>query len=176
MDFLSIERSKGGYEYILVITYHFTKYAVAIPTRNMTAKTTAQAFYNNFVIPYGIPYKIHSDQGANFESSLIKELCLLLNIQKTRTTPYHPMGNGICERFNRTLINMLGTLQPNQKQDWKTYIGPIVHAYNSTKHDTTGFSPYQLIFGREPRLPIDLVFGTKQPVMNKKPLHKYIED
>lgn len=176
MDFLSIERSKGGYEYILVITDHFTKYAVAIPTRNMTAKTTAQAFYNNFVIPYGIPYKIHSDQGANFESSLIKELCLLLNIQKTRTTPYHPMGNGICERFNRTLINMLGTLQPNQKQDWKTYIGPIVHAYNSTKHDTTGFSPYQLIFGREPRLPIDLVFGTKQPVMNKKPLHKYIED
>lgn len=98
----------------------------------MKAKTTAQAFYNNFVIPYGIPYKIHSDQGANFESSLIKELCLLLNIQKTRTTPYHPMGNGICERFNRTLINMLGTLQPNQKQDWKTCIGPIVHAYNST--------------------------------------------
>ena len=159
MDFLTLETSKGGYQHLLVITDHFTRFAQAIPTRNTTAKTTAEAFYNNFVMHYGMPMRIHSDQGANFESRLMKELCTTLGIAKSRTTPYHPMGNGMCERFNRTLLDMLGTLQPQQKQDWKTYVGPLVHAYNATRHESTGYSPHYLMFGREPRLPIDLAFG-----------------
>lgn len=69
------------------------------------------------------------------------------------------MGNGITERFNRTLISMLGTLEQDQKSDWKTHIGSLVHAYNATKHETTGFSPYFLMFGRDPTLPVDLVIG-----------------
>ena len=81
-----------------------------------------------------------------------------MNIDKSQTTASHPMGNGITERFNRTLLNMLGTLYPTQKADWNTHVAPLVHAYNSTKHDTTGFSPYFLMFGRHPQLPIDLIF------------------
>ena len=114
---------------------------------------------NHFVIPYGIPQRIHSDQVANFESHLIKELCSTLHMKKSRKTPYHPMGNGLSERFNRTLLNMLGTLYPEEKKDWKKHIGLLVHAYNSIKQDSTGHSPYFLMFGREPRLPIDLAFG-----------------
>lgn len=148
LDFLTLERSKGGYEYVLVITDHFSRFAMAIPTKNMTAKTTAEVFYQHFIVYYGIPQKIHSHQGANFESKIIKELCSSLSIQKSRTTPYHPMGNGQCERFNRTSISMLGTLNPDEKQDWKSFIKPLVQAYKCTKQDSTSFSPYYLMFGR----------------------------
>ena len=103
MDFLQLETSKGGYQYVLVITDHFTRYALAIPTKNTTARTTAEIFFNHFIVHYGIPKRIHSDQGANFESKLMAELCKITGMEKSRTTPYHPMGNGLCERFNRTL-------------------------------------------------------------------------
>jgi transposase InsO family protein len=159
IDYLTLEMSKGGFQHILVITDHFTKYAVAIPTRNQTARTTAEALWNGFVVHYGFPYRIHSDQGANFCSKLIKELCELGGIKKSRTTPYNPAGNGLTERMNRTLLNMLGTLEPKQKQDWKSHVAPIVHAYNCTRHQSTGYSPFQLMFGRQPRLPIDTAFG-----------------
>ena len=140
IDFLSLERSKGGHEHILVVTDHFTRYAQAFPTRNQLAKTTAKILFENFVVHYGFPARIHSDQGRNFESSLIKELCSLAGVHKSRTTPYHPMGNGMVERFNQTLLKMLGTLEDHQKQDWKSYVAPLVHAYNATRHDSTFFS------------------------------------
>ena len=159
MDFLTLEMSKGGFQNILVVTDHFTHYAQAYPTRNQTARTTAEVFFKEFIVHYGIPKRIHSDQGANFESQLIKELCRLMGIEKSRTTPYHPQCNGACERFNRTLLNMLGTLQPEQKPDWKCHVGPLVHAYNCTRHDTTGFSPYFLMFGRHPRIALDAALG-----------------
>ena len=159
IDFLSLERSKGGVENVLVITDHFTRYAQAFPTRNQLAKTTAKILFENFIVYYGFPARIHSDQGRNFESSLIKELCSLAGVVKSRTTPYHPMGNGMVERFNQTLLNMLGTLEDHQKQDWKSYVAPLVHAYNVTRHDSTGFSPFFLMFVRHPRLAIDAHLG-----------------
>jgi transposase InsO family protein len=175
-DYLSLEPAKGGYGNILVITDHFTKYAVAVPTRNQTAKTTAEAFYNEFIVKYGIPIKLHSDQGANFDSNLIRELCDIMNIKKTRTTPYHPMGNGCVERYNRTLLNMLGTLEPAQKADWKKYVSSLVYAYNCTKHESTKVSPFQLMFGRKPKLPIDAVFESADSQNSAKTTTEYVED
>ena len=159
IDFLSLERSKGGYENILVITDHFTRYAQVFPTRNQLATTTAKVLFENFVVHYGFPARIHSDQGRNFESSVIKELCKLAGVDKSRTTPYHSMGNGMVERFNQTLLNMLGTLEDHQKSDWKSYVAPLVHSYNATRHDSTGFSPFFLMFVRHPRLAVDAYLG-----------------
>lgn len=173
IDFLTVEKS-GHYEYILVITDHFTRLAHAIPTRNMSALTTAKALFDNFITIYGFPHKIHSDQGANFESKLIKELCEIAGISKSRTTPYHPMGNGMCERFNRTLLDMMGTLHPEQKSKWKDHIKPLVHAYNCTRHESTGYSPYFLMFGREPHTPLDIIFGISRD--GKQITSKYISD
>ena len=113
MDSLTLERSKGGYHHILVNTYHFSWFAVAVPTKNLTAKTTAEAFYENFITNYGIPVRIHYDQGANFYAYIIKEVCIITGIRKSRTTPYHLLRNGMCERFNHTLLDMLGTLHPS---------------------------------------------------------------
>ena len=123
------------------------------------AKTTAKALFDNFIHHYGFPARIHSDQGQNFESKLIKEHCQLAGIEKSRTTPYHAMGNGMVERFNQTLLKMLGTLEDHQKADWKAYVPSMVHAYNATRHGSTGFSPYYLMFGRHPRLAIDALLG-----------------
>ena len=159
MDYLSLEPSKGNIENVLVITDHFTRYALAYLSKTQTAQATARILWDNFICHYGFPEKFISDQGRNFESDLIKELCKIAGVQKLHTTPYHPQGNGQCERFNSTLCNMLGTLSEEEKSDWKSYLGCMTHAYNCTKHASTTYSPYYLMFGRHPRLPIDVEFG-----------------
>ena len=163
MDYLSLEPSKGNIENVLVITDHFTRYALAYPSKTQTAQATATILWDNFICHYGFPEKFISDQGRNFESDLIKELCRIAGVKKVHTTPYHPQGNGQCERFNSTLCNMLGTLSEEEKSDWKSYLGCMTHAYNCTKHASTTYSPYYLMFGRHPRLPIDVEFGLNKP-------------
>ena len=163
MDYLSLEPSKGNIENVLVITDHFTRYALAYPSKTQTAQATARILWDNFICHYGFPEKFISDQGRNFESDLIKELCKIAGVKKVHTTPYHPQGNGQCERFNSTLCNMLGTLSEEEKSDWKSHLGCMTHAYNCTKHASTTYSPYYLMFGRHPRLPIDIEFGLSKP-------------
>ena len=155
MDYLTIEDKGNKIANILVITDHFTRFAQAYVTSSQTAKVTAKAIWDQFMVHYGCPENIITDQGRNFESILIAELCKLAGVKKLRTTPYHPMANGQCERFNRTLISMLGTLPPQKKSKWKEYVKPLVFMYNATKSEATGYSPYKLMFGREPRLPVD---------------------
>ncbi len=158
MDFLSLEPDSHNTKDILVITDHFTRYAVAIPTRDQKASTVAKCLWEQFLSHYGFPERLHSDQGRDFESRTIKELCALAGIRKVRTSPYHPRGNPV-ERFNRTLLSMLGTLQEKEKTKWRDHVKPLTHAYNCTRNNATGFSPYELMFGRQPRLPIDIAFG-----------------
>ena len=163
MDFLSIEPDGKGVKDVLVITDHFTKYAIAVPTKNQTAKVVAEALWDNLISIYGWPDRLHSDQGRDFQSKVIVELCKLGNISKSRTTPYHPQGNPV-ERYIRTLLSMLGTLNKQQKSEWRKYVKPLTHAYNCTVNETTGFTPYFLMFGRHAKLPIDIVFGTDPDV------------
>jgi len=174
MDFLCLESSVGGYSNILVLTDHFTRYAMATPTRNQSAKTTAKALVDLFVNHYGMPQRLHSDNGANFVGNVITEMCKLLGIERSTTTPYHPMGNGQCEKFNSSLLNMLGTLPAVKKSRWVEYVKPLVHAYNCTKNIVTGYSPFQLMFGRTPRLPIDDAFGLVGP--EDSPTVSYVTD
>ena len=159
LDYLYLEPYKGQVENVLVITDHFTRYAQAFPTKSQTAKVTAKVLWHNFICHYGFLEKFISDQGRNFESQLIADLCKLAKVKKIRTSPYHPMTNGQCERFNRTLCDMLGTLETKEKADWKAFLHTLTHAYNCTRNSSTGFSPFYLMFGRHPRLPVDVAFG-----------------
>ena len=117
LDYLKIEPSKGNIENVLVITDHFTRYAQVFPSKTQTASATAKLLWNNFILHYGFPSKIITDQGQNFESELIENLCQIAGVQKLRTSPYHPQTNEQCKHFNGTLLNMLGTLTPEQKKD-----------------------------------------------------------
>ena len=157
IDYLTIE-CKGQKQDVLVMIDHFSKFGVAVCTKDQTAKTVARALWYNFFMVYGFCSKILSDQGRDFESQIIKELCAIAGIRKCRTTPYHPSGNPV-ERWNRTLLGMLRGLDMDKKETWKKYLPEVVHAYNACIHSSTGYSPYYLMFGRHPRLPIDLTFG-----------------
>ena len=139
------------------------------PQKTKEQETVAKALWANFIVHYGFPARLHSDQGRDFESHTIKELCSLIGAEKVRTTPYHPRGNPV-ERFNRTLLSMLGTLEDKDKYHWRDFVKPLVHAYNCTRNNTTGYSPYELMFGRQPTLPIDLVLGF-QPQGNHARTH-----
>ncbi|XP_033729924.1 uncharacterized protein LOC117319196 [Pecten maximus] len=121
-----------------------------------------------------MPKRLHSDQGMTFRSKLVKQLCRMTGISQSQTTPYHPQGNGQCERFNRTLLSMLGTLEEEEKRDWKSYVAPLVHAYNATRNESTGYSPFYLMYRREPRLPVDLAFGIESD-NSREALHSYVE-
>ena len=139
------------------------QYAKAGVTPTKIPKATATAFWNEFITNYDIPKKLLTDQGHIFESQLIKELYKLANIQKVRTTPYHPNTNGQCKRFNQTLISRIGTLEAKDKQQWKDYLLTPEHAYNCTKNNATDFSPYYLMYGQKLRLTIDIKFGLASP-------------
>ncbi|XP_063952150.1 uncharacterized protein K02A2.6-like [Lytechinus pictus] len=167
MDYLTLQRSSGGYENVLVITDHFTKLAVAVPTRDQTARTTAYAFWKHFVMVYGYPQRVHTDQGANFMSKLMKEMCILYGAAKSNTTPYHPQGNGLCERFNRTLIGMVSALNEAKKANWAQFLGELIFSYNNTIHRSTGYTPFFLMFGRHGRIPLH--FSTPSLMVDQTP-------
>ena len=130
---------------VLVITDHFTRYAQAFVTTSQTAHVVATTLYERYLVHYGWPEKLHSDQAGNFESKLIAELCKIAQVQKIRMTPYHPEGNAQRERFNQTLLNMIGSLKPTEKCHWQDWVSTLTHAYNCTHCDSTGLSPYYLM-------------------------------
>lgn len=157
IDFTMLERSSDGKENVLVMTDVFTKLTYAVAAKDQTASTVAKHLVQDWFFKYGVPKRIHSDQGRNFEGEVVKELCKLYNIKKSRTTPYRPEGNGQTERFNRTLHNLLKTLEADKKKKWPRYLPELLYMYNATPHSSTGYAPFYMMFGREATLPIDLM-------------------
>ena len=119
LDFLKLDKTKGSFEYSLVVTDHFTRYVQAFATKTKSAKAVAEKLHNNYLLTYGFPSQIHHDCGHEFHNSLFAKLHQLCGIKSSKTTPYHPNGGGQTEWMNQTIISMLTTLNKNQKQGRK---------------------------------------------------------
>jgi len=117
--------------YIMVVGDYFTRWMEAIPIPNQEARTVANHLVDEVFMRYSVPEQLHLDQGSQFESKLIEEVCKLLHIRKSRTTPYHPQCDGMVECFNRTLLNMLATHCKDHPWDWEQHIHKVCMAYNS---------------------------------------------
>ena len=116
-----------------------------------------------------------SDQGTRFTSKVIQAMCSLLGIEKIRTTPYHPQSNGSAERVHQTLRRMIGKLDLELHRKWPAHLGSVLIAYNATRSLVMGFSPYYLMFGWRPRLPIDLLFPTHWEHNLTRTIDEYVE-
>ena len=147
----------AGHKYILVITDMFSKWVEAFPLQATDSRTLANVFVDQIVCRYGIPKSIHSDQGANLTSEIIQHMCSIFGMERTRTTAYHAQGNGLVERFNRTLKEMLAKVVKESQTDWDIQLPKVLLAYRTAIQDSTGFTPFRIIFGRTPTLPIDLM-------------------
>ena len=150
--------SLGGHRFILTMQDAFSKWVEAFPIRRHTAQIVARLVFEQIVLRYGAPLRILTDQGTEFQSELFAELCRLMGINKVKSTPYRPQSNGGLERFHRTLNAMLAKVVAENQSDWHLRLPSVLAAYRATSHEATRYSPNHVIFGRENRLPIDLIY------------------
>ena len=163
LDFIGpLPKTLKGNEHILMMVDQFTKWVECIPLPSQTAEVTATAAINEFFSRFGYPFQIFTDQGRNFESSLFTNVCKLLQIHKSRTTPYRPSANGQVKRFNRTLMDSIRCFVGKTQNQWDKYLPQIAGAMRSTVNRSTGFTPTMLMLGREINLPSDLMFPIKE--------------
>ena len=150
-----LNTTKKGNNYIMVIIDHFTRWMELFALNTMEAIEVAEKLLE-FTCRHGSPLKILSDQGTNYQSELLNELYEILDIEKLKTTPYHPECDGLSERSNRTNKMALTTLVNGRMDNWDELLPQIQLAYNSSVNKTTNCSPFELMYGRQPRLPLDL--------------------
>ena len=151
-----LPRSKSGHKYILVICDYATRYPEAVPLRSCEAEKIAEELIKLFS-RMGIPKEILTDQGSNFTSKLLAELYNMLQVRAIRTTPYHPQTDGLVERFNQTLKAMLRRMVNKEGKDWDRLLPFLLFAYREVPQASTGFSPFELLFGRKVRGPLDVI-------------------
>ena len=150
-------KSSNGFIYILTVVDHYSKFAFAFPMRNQEAATIAKLLVDGVICLVGTPTRILTDQGPNFESALIRELCRNWGIVKVRTSPYEASTNGGTERFHRTLNSMLAKVVKENQRNWDSCLQPVLAAYRASRHTATSLTPNMIIFGRENVMPADLV-------------------
>ena len=157
MDILDVcDPTPEGFRYILVIADYFSKWTEAFPMKNKCADTVADLLVDNIILRFGMPLVIHSDQGREFENGLMKSLCTLLGCTKTRIAPYHPESDGMIERFNRTCLMMMSMFVNDRRDNWNEQLPFVMHAYRTSVHESTGYSPFRLMMGEECSLPKDV--------------------
>jgi len=162
--------STHGNSCILVLTDHFTRWADALAIPDASTPTVARALDQHVFCYFGLPEQIHTDQGAQFQSQLMRNLCWVWGVNQSRTTPYHPQGNGVVERNNRMLGDALRCLLLGKSQEkWDAMLPQIMRAYCSTPHSSTQETPNFLMLGQETLVPDHLTYHIPLP---EGPIHE----
>uniref|UniRef100_A0A3P9M6S3 Gypsy retrotransposon integrase-like protein 1 n=1 Tax=Oryzias latipes TaxID=8090 RepID=A0A3P9M6S3_ORYLA len=154
-----LERSSAGHKYILVVCDYATRYPEAFPLKRIKARQIVNCLIQLFS-RVGIPCEIITDQGTNFTSNLLKDVYRLLGIRGVKTSPYHPQTDGLVERFNKTLKSMLRKFVNDTGSDWDQWLPFLMFAYREVPQASTGFSPFQLMYGHPVRGPLDVLKET----------------
>jgi transposase InsO family protein len=147
----------------LVFVEYLTKWPEAVAVKDITAKTVAQAFLENIVTRHGAPRELLSDKGTNFMSELFNEICSLVGTYKIHTSSWNPKADGLCERFNKTLGQTLRMYASSHQKDWDKFIPFVLFSYRCAVQESTKESPFFLLYGRQPYLPIDHELRTANP-------------
>ena len=158
IDHQKICMTDSGYNQVLVMIDHFTKYAEAVPCITASAEETCDHLINTWIARHGCPMTFQSDNGTAFVGELTKELMRRSQVAQTHSTTYHPQTNGLVERQNRTLVSMLRVYCSRYMTDWDRYLPQVMGAYNSTQHSTTGVSPHMMLTGHEKSLPLTFFY------------------
>jgi len=146
-----------GFQYILTTIDMCTRFPDAVPLKDISTSTVAEALLNMFS-RVGLPYRIHSDRGSQFTSEMMREVYRLLDIRQSTTTPYHAMGNEIVENFHKTIKNLLKKASAEKPKDWHRYQGPLMFAVRDTPQDSTGFTPFELHRVRTPMALLKIIW------------------
>ena len=170
-----LPETESGNKYIFIAMDYFSKWPEAYALPNQEAVTVANVLVSQFFSRFGVPAELHSDQGRNCESHVFQEVCTLLGIHKTRTTALHPQSDGMVERYNRTLENQLAAFVQDHQKDWDLHLPLLLMSYRSAVHETTKFTPAMLMFGRELRVPLDLLLGRPQADLEEQSYLEYAE-
>ena len=157
VDVLQLPVTEAGNKYVVVFADYLTKWVEAFAVKDQSAQTIAHLLVEEIFCRHGAPQQLLSDRGANFLSELVLEVCKILEIKKVNTSGYHPQTNGMVEKFNSTLINMISKVAESSGKDWYRQLPFLLFAYRTAVHDSTNESPFYLLYGRDARIPSEEV-------------------
>jgi len=161
MDLLAMPESWAGNKYVMVIMDYATRYAIAVPVKDKTAKTVAEALIQQVLLVHGPARRLLSDNGTEFKNKVVAELCKMTNMGRVFTTPYNPQCDGMVERFNRTLLKMIGCYVEEGQKNWDAHLPWLMFAYNTSYSTSHGVTPFELMYGRKANTTIDLEVEAK---------------
>jgi transposase InsO family protein len=145
-----------GNRYIIVAVDHLTKWVEARAVSSFSSSQTAKFVLEDIIARHGCPQAILTDNATNFVQKTLPKLNLLMSIRSALTTPYHPESNGMVERANGTLVKIIKRLAAKEPSDWDEYLVSALIAYRVSVHSTTKISPFRMLYGHEPGLPLTL--------------------
>ena len=151
IDVIGPITTSGRSSLIIVMVDLYTRYGVAVPIQQQKTQSIVQALMRKWFTVFGVPKAILSDNGPGMSAFNMKACMKAMGVRSRYILPYHPESNGICERLNGTVINMLSSYvqQPENQKKWAGYLDHVVFAYNTSVHTATGYTPYYLVFGHE---------------------------
>ena len=158
--------TKMGNQYIIVATEYLTKWPEARALPNAKAASMASFFYEDIICRHGCPKELLTDQGTHFVNELLQAMCKRVGVKHRLSTAYHPQTNGLVERFNKTLCEILAKYSGMYKEDWDVFLPSALFAYRTIRQNTTRYEPFYLTYGREATLPIELEILTYSPEVN----------